>query len=107
MTTALLAPDLTREISAIAAAYTAEPHPSLELEARELLAGNHPALRAWADLSNAVWVLLELENSVNPWQYLPEEDQGLSPEDAEIRASENWTSERAAARKELLRTVIA
>lgn len=105
MTAALCLTNLTAEVSALAAAYAAEPLPSLELEARELLAGNHAALRAWADLTNAVGVLWELENSVNPWQYLPEEDQALSPEDAEIRAAENWTSERAAARTELLRAV--
>jgi hypothetical protein len=107
VTAALLAPSLLSEVSALAAAYVAEPLPSLELEAMELLRGNQPALRAWADLTNAVGVLWELENTVNPWKFLDELDQtlDLDAETAEIRALENWTSERAGALKALLTAV--
>jgi hypothetical protein len=105
MTAALTTPDLTAQISGILGAFAAEPHPSLDLEARSLLEGNPKALRSWADFSNAVWILIDLETSSCPWLFLPEDEQGLGPEDAEVRAQQNWTNEREAAREALLRAV--
>ncbi len=93
MTAAVLS--LTERIAELATRYAQDPLPVLDLEARELLAGNHRGLRAWADYTNAIWALGELEVTNNPWEYLPTEDASLYLELAEATATAYWLREKA------------
>jgi hypothetical protein len=96
---------LVERTAGVLAEFAAEPKPVLDLEARELCRRNQPALRAWGDFSNAVWVLWQLETTCAPWQLLPDDEPWSCPEDAETKARTYWAGQREDARKAVLAAV--
>ncbi len=80
-------------IAELANRYADNPLPVVELEVRELLAGDHAAWCIWVEYTNALGALDELAHGINLGEHLAQWPD-LDVEAAEGQAVAYWRRER-------------
>lgn len=98
---------IAARIADLVALFEADPQPIRDMEAREILAGNQRAMRAWDELTNACDVEEGLGQGFNPLRWCPQDAERMSPaiEDAEAYVRHTADRQHTEARHALLEAV--